>query len=316
MADVHKNRVNATLSDYIEYTVCSVCKGLGGKMKDDEATLLPTLHKQFRHDFFSNTDSFPNVCVQEKDVPSTRWLLSQLYAYFEGSIEVQCRQKRYGTLVYHKHCDLIQALTTALGKNNSQQSATNSAACDSYAHTCNSPSIEEQTTNVALFLNKKLHARARLLTDSFNESPESIATTDFAEALSSTDPHLMSFLTTLTQSVWQSKRNLFADTGSLSSISPRSCRLFYALSVLQFCTNSTCCVPLHALLAETVMCHGGTLELVHILNRLGAVASVETVNRLATHIVHQRLSTGVQSELQPQMFTAVSVDNIDILQPI
>ena len=158
----------------------------------------------------------------------------------------------------------------------------------------NGPSIEEKTTNVALFLNKKLHARARLLTDSFNESPESIATTDFAEALSSTDLHLMSFLTTLTQSVRQSKRNLFADTGSLSSISPRSCRLFYALSVLQFCTNSTCCVPLHALLAETVMCHGGTLELVHILNRLGAVASVETVNRLATHIVHQRLSTGVQ----------------------
>ena len=52
-----------------------------------------------------------------------------------------------------------------------------------------------------------------------------------------------------------------------------------------------------------------------ILNRLGAAATVETVNRLATQIVQKRLSTGIQSELQPQMFTAVSVDNIDILQP-
>ena len=68
-------------------------------------------------------------------------------------------------------------------------------------------------------------------------------------------------------------------------------------------------------MTEAVLCHGGTLELVRILNRLGAVASVETVNRLATHVVQKRISTGIQPELQPQMFTAVSVDNIDILQP-
>lgn len=44
MTGIYKN---APLSDYIEYTVCLVCKGLGGKMKNDEAVLLPTLHKEF-----------------------------------------------------------------------------------------------------------------------------------------------------------------------------------------------------------------------------------------------------------------------------
>ena len=226
MANIYKNRMGVTLSDYIDYTMCSTCKRLGEKMKVDEAALLPNLYKQFREELLANAVSFPNVSVQENDVPSTRWLLAQLYACFEGSIQVQCRQKRYGTLVCHKHCDLIQALTTALAKNNNnQQASASSATCDGTcsSHTCSTLSIEEQACNVARFLNNKLHTRAKLLTDAFNESPESIVTTDFAASLSSTDPLLLSFLSILTQSVRQSKRNLFSDTsGSLtpSSISP------------------------------------------------------------------------------------------------
>ena len=75
-------------------------------------------------------------------------------------------------------------------------------------------------------------------------------------------------------------------------IETRNTRLLYALSVLQFCTNSTCSAPLHILVTESVICHGGTLELVRVLNRLGAAASIDTVNRLATHFVQTRLSEG------------------------
>ena len=73
-------------------------------------------------------------------------------------------------------------------------------------------------------------------------------------------------------------------------------------------------MPLHIALAEVVLCHGGTLELVRILNRLGATASVDTVNRLATHVVHTLLSEGIISELKPLKLSIVSVDNIDIMQ--
>lgn len=85
--------------------------------------------------------------------------------------------------------------------------------------------------------------------------------------------------------------------------------------MLLFCTNNTCSSPLHVLLTEAVLCHGGTLELIHILNRLGAVASVETLNRLSTHVVQTQLSEGLIADLEPQEFAAVSIDNIDILQP-
>ena len=82
MANIYKNRMGVTLSDYIDYTMCSTCKRLGEKMKVDEAALLPNLYKQFREELLANAVSFPNVSVQENDVPSTRWLLAQLYACF------------------------------------------------------------------------------------------------------------------------------------------------------------------------------------------------------------------------------------------
>ena len=41
----------------------------------------------------------------------------------------------------------------------------------------------------------------------------------------------------------------------------------------------------------------------------------ETVKRLSTHIVHERISRGILPELRINTLTVVSVDNIDILQP-
>ena len=101
----------------------------------------------------------------------------------------------------------------------------------------------------------------------------------------------------MTQSVRQSRRKLFQNEKK------RYIRVFYALSVLQFCTNITCSAPLHILITEAVLCHGGSLELVRILNRLGAAASVETVNRLATYIVQARINTGIKPELESNRFT-------------
>ena len=115
MANIYGNRLGATLDDCIECAMYEICKRVGETMKADEAMLLPTLHKEFIHEIHSNLANFPNVGVVHKDdIPPSRWLLSRLYFYFEGMIEVQCHQKCKGTLIYHKSCDFIQALTTAL----------------------------------------------------------------------------------------------------------------------------------------------------------------------------------------------------------
>ena len=164
-------------------------------------------------------------------------------------------------------------------------------------------------------MNTKLHERVRVIKSSFDATPESISSLNLAAALDNVDPELLNFLLTMTQPVRQSRRNLFENNTTQTDMNTtKNIRLFYALSVLVFCTNNTCSAPLHILLTEAVLCHGGTLELVRILNRLGAVASIDTVNRLATHVVQKRQSEGVKSDLKGAIFSAVSIDNIDILQ--
>ena len=105
------------MSDYLEYVVCLVCKKVGEHMIADEALLLPTLHKELANEVLANAIIFPHLDVSEQDIPTTRWLLSRLHLYFENQLEAQCRHRCYGTLLFHKRCDLVQALSMALGKN-------------------------------------------------------------------------------------------------------------------------------------------------------------------------------------------------------
>lgn len=50
------------------------------------------------------------------------------------------------------------------------------------------------------------------------------------------------------------------------------------------------------------------------MNQLGAVASLDTANRLSTLVASKRISRGIIPELYLNTFTIASVDNIDILQ--
>jgi len=54
------------------------------------------------------------------------------------------------------------------------------------------------------------------------------------------------------------------------------------------------------------------LELVRILDRVGAVASVEAHERLIKRVVKACETNGMQNELTPGAFRVVSVDNLDI----
>ena len=73
-------------------------------------------------------------------------------------------------------------------------------------------------------------------------------------------------------------------------------------------------MPFHLLLTEAIQCHGSSLELVKFFNRIGAAAALDTSNRLATHVVQQRILQGIEPELTENTLTVVSKDNIDILQ--
>ena len=59
-------------------------------------------------------------------------------------------------------------------------------------------------------------------------------------------------------------------------------------------------MPFHSVLTEATLCHGGTHELVKLLNRVGAVASIDTHQRLATQVVQQRIARAVLPHINEQ----------------
>jgi hypothetical protein len=122
------------------------------------------------------------------------------------------------------------------------------------------------------------------------------------------DPVLLEFLQQLTS-------NCAKTTQPTNELNVKNIQRLYILSVLLFNANSICSVPFHVVLTDAILCHGGSLELVNIMNRVGAVASIDTFDRLATEVVEIRLQEGIKTSLKLDMITLVSLDNVDILQP-
>ena len=92
-------------------------------------------------------------------------------------------------------------------------------------------------------------------------------------------------------------------------------RLAYLLCVVLFCaTSGHCSVPLHILLADFIDASGGSSELISVLNKLGAVASADTLNRHICSVSVQGKMDGLLKDLNSESFTVASTDNIDFLQ--
>ncbi|SMN01636.1 hypothetical protein SPONN_2736 [uncultured Candidatus Thioglobus sp.] len=267
-------------------------------MSSNEAMLLPDLCRKFQETLSSESSSFPHLSITTNEFPSTRWFICRLNHYFGDSIVFECRHRYIGTVVFHKNCDLLTALSTALGQ---QRSAERRAHC----------SLDVQINNVTSHFHGKLHEQAKRFTCEY-KSPEKYTTMDFSALIQNTDQELLKFISQLTES--KKKRKLF-DSQEEQPISSKAIRHFYALCVLLFNTNSACCAPLHVLLTEAIICHGGNTELVKILNRVGAVACMDTCNRLTTKVVTQRLREGIKRAVICGVISFASIDNIDILQP-
>ena len=135
---------------------------------------LTCMYRDFIHELHAHKTVFPQVCVCNNEIPTSRWFLSHLHAHFENVLEVQCRHKRFGTLLYHKSCDLIHALSLALGRTETREEKTKMPDLGKSV-TELQPSLPQQMNTVAVYLNNKLHQRAKVLKQSFEEAPESIA---------------------------------------------------------------------------------------------------------------------------------------------
>lgn len=81
-----------------------------------------------------------------------------------------------------------------------------------------------------------------------------------------------------------------------------------------FCaTGGRCSVLLHTLLTDYIEACGGFSDLISVLNKLGAVASSETLDRHIVRVSSQRKLEGLLKDLNGSTLTIATTDNIDIL---
>ena len=84
---------------------------------------------------------------------------------------------------------------------------------------------------------------------------------------------------------------------------------------VMFCaTGGRRSVPLHTLLTDYIEATGGSSELISVLNKLGAVASSETLDRHIMRVSTERKMDGLLKGLDTRTFTVATTDTIDFLQ--
>lgn len=169
--------------DYLELIVCSIGLTVLIAMQQNEVLLLPDLYRQFCDSALKQVTQYPTIGLGQHDIPSTRWLLSKLHTYFEDNIVFNCKQKKVGTMVLYRNCDILAVLSNNIKKCLSgQRQATKSvdikATESDQKLACHKQTITEQSREVAKYLNSKLHNQAKKFIADFNKSPEKCMTLD------------------------------------------------------------------------------------------------------------------------------------------
>ena len=102
------------------------------------------------------------------EIPGTGWVLARLSSYFGEMMEVKCKHRRYGSLVFHKNCDLLNAISLALGRSCAGQKDAHRISANT-AKQQTSNSIEEQIAVVANHLNDRVQQQIKTLIGSHSD---------------------------------------------------------------------------------------------------------------------------------------------------
>ena len=92
-----------------ELSFCRTAKNIVTALSRHEAMLLPVAYRQFSQLVHLTSE---HNC----ELPSMRWFVSRIHHYFGDTIVLECKHRRFGTIIYHKNCDIVRALSFALGQ--------------------------------------------------------------------------------------------------------------------------------------------------------------------------------------------------------
>lgn len=74
---------------------------------------------------------FPHLQITSSEMPCQRWFACRLHHYFGDSLVFECKHCHIGTMIFHKNCDVVSALSTALGQQKTEkEELTTSENCE------------------------------------------------------------------------------------------------------------------------------------------------------------------------------------------
>lgn len=264
----------------------------------DKAILLPQA-ATFFHMNYPVEEENSCLCLDVGDGTITftnKWLLNQLILHLEPHMSYRCAAPRLGTVLYPRNGDLLKCLTHALYQCTPQEQEPERPHLQNGATLLHEAGV---ILNDALLQETRKHRDRALDLTSFN----------LDDCIEEINPLIWDFVCLCTRS-YREKTSRTHDENSHT----KKVRNFAIICMLMFATNSSCDTIMHHLVADTVEMCSGSRNLVSILNRLGVCVSSDTHDRFVTLVAEKQQKASVWSELTPDVFTIVSVDNIDFLQ--
>ena len=151
-------------------------------------------------------------------------------------------------------------------------------------------------TNLSTQLNETIQTMVRHMLHHKSDLSQALILYDnsFIEEVCTVAPDLWDHIKILTQSVNERKGRRVATLEDTYASRLKHLHRAYLLSVVLFITNSECNFPFHILLADTVEANEGSTEVIIILNRLGTVASMDTLKHVILSVTQDRISLLVE----------------------
>ena len=151
--------------DVISSAMANTVVLVGSELVKGGAILLPTVHDSFC-EFARALTSIrnPEGVKDVRSLVTSRWILSNLTVNLQHHITYSCRVRKYGTVIYRPHSDLIPSLSQALWelrniKGNVQYSEADTCTDDQLStDTCMSESVKVLDT-----LNLTIHSQINTL---------------------------------------------------------------------------------------------------------------------------------------------------------
>ena len=218
--------------DYFELMACRTAQH-NIAQESDKAMLLPSIYDDFVQRCMASKRK--TTVGESKAIPSLRWLMSRLHSIFGDMLVVECRQIRYGSVVYLDGCDFVQTISCLLGK---QKHSKLPKAQKEEKPSC---TLSTERNEELSFINKRLHKQARKLVDTYNDTPDKYKKFSLECLDKDMDPVLIDFIERITQSLRRNKR----PSDSTIRNTTKHTRQMYALSVLLFTVDTTCTMPRH-----------------------------------------------------------------------